>query len=109
MYCEHISSCFFFFLFFFGFFFFFFFLLFFFLFCFVLFFVLFVCLLLLCLYILQAFKWLSRVICYCMQMFNLVSICMQIKLIVLSIQTFVGQHKHAISRFYIISCILSDD
>ena len=42
----------------------------------------------------------SLVIGHCMQIFNLVSIWMQI-LGILSIQTFVGQHEHAVSRFQI--------
>ena len=49
------------------------------------------------------------VICHCMQIFNLVSIRMQIKLVILSIQTFVGQLEPAVSRFHIISSILSDN
>ena len=43
----------------------------------------------------------SQVIGHCMQIFNLVSIWMQIKLGILSIQTFVWQHEHAVSRFQI--------
>ena len=51
----------------------------------------------------------SLVISHCMQIFNLVSIWMQIKLVILSIQTFVGQHEHAVSSFHIISSTLSDN
>ena len=43
----------------------------------------------------------SLVICHCMQIFNLVPIWMQIKLGILSIQTFIGQHEHTVSRFKI--------
>ena len=43
----------------------------------------------------------SLVIGHCKQIFNLVSIWMQIKLGILSIQTFVWQHEHAVSRFQI--------
>ena len=49
----------------------------------------------------------SLFICHCMQIFNLVSIWMQIKMLILSIQTFVGQHEHAVSCFHIISSTLS--
>ena len=34
---------------------------------------------------------------HCMQIFNLVSIWMQIKLVILFMQTFVGQLEHAVS------------
>ena len=45
----------------------------------------------------------SLVICHCMQIFNLVSIWMQIKLGILSIQTFVGQHEHALTFSNLVS------
>ena len=60
-----------------------------------------------------------------MQIFNLVSVWlqikrvilsiqtfvgqMQIKLVILSIQTFVGQHEHAVSGFHTILSTLSDN
>ena len=51
----------------------------------------------------------SLVICHCMQIFNFVLIWMQIKLVILSIRAFVGQHEHAVSRFHIISYTLSEN
>ena len=46
------------------------------------------------------------VICHCMQIVYLVSVWMQTKLAILSIQTFVGEHEHAVS--ILISSTLSD-
>ena len=57
-------------------------------------------------YILQAFKWISS---HLSLHANIDSIWMQIKLVILSIQTFAGQHEHAVSRFHIILSTHSDN